>query len=52
MGEPLLGTSSLVHYHQMDGKLQAYDLFYMVHLGLGFSSLTTITLDIILPWAI
>ena len=52
MGEPLLGTSSLVHYHPMDRNLQAYALFYLAHVELEFSSLMTITLDAILPWAI
>ena len=35
--------SSHVHYHQMDGKLQAYDLLEMLILNLPFSTLMTIT---------
>ena len=52
MGEPPLGTYSNAHYHQMDDKLQAYDLLEMAHLDIDFSTLMTITLDVILPWAI
>jgi hypothetical protein len=33
------GTSSLVHYHQMDGKLQAYDFFETAHLENDFTTL-------------
>ena len=43
MGEPLLGTSSQDHYHQMVGKLQAYDIFVMLLLNLHTSTLMAIT---------
>ena len=48
MGEILLGTFSFVHYHQMDDKLQAYDLFEILILNLHLSILMIITLDVIL----
>ena len=36
MGETLLSTSSLGHYLQMGGKLQAYDLLEMFTLNLHY----------------
>jgi hypothetical protein len=36
MGETIVEISSHVHYHQMDTKLQACDIFYMSILNLHF----------------
>ena len=44
MGEPLLGTSSLVHYIRMDDKLQPCDISVMLLLNLHKSTLMTITM--------
>ena len=43
MGKLHWCTSSLVHYHQMDGKLQACDSLEMLILNLPNSTLMTIT---------
>ena len=37
MGETLLGTSSLGHFLQMGGKLQAYDLLKIILLNLHYN---------------
>ena len=39
MGEPLFRTSSQVHCPTKDGKLQAFDLFVMLHLNLHNTTL-------------
>jgi hypothetical protein len=52
MGNPDLEIFSYVHHHQIDDKLQAYNLFKMAHLELDFSAMMTITPDVIFSWAI
>jgi hypothetical protein len=45
-------SSSHVYYHQMYGKIQAYDIFEMPILNLHFSTLMDLPLDVILSCAI
>jgi hypothetical protein len=48
MGKTLLEISSHIHYHQMDGKIQSYDIFEINYLGLEFSIMMMSPLKIIL----